>query len=161
MSDSFVPIGIAGLLMCGSGLGWSIYDRLTSGAFWGWGITAFTVACMIASAWVATCYRVVKIDRKARTVRVVYRGGYGFKNNHSLWKQRKHESSLDEYIRVATTRHMERRSEGKGEIAVYSLMLESESGERLTVYRHTVESYALKETKRLADFLGLPYRQVY
>lgn len=157
--DSFVPIGIAGLLLSGSGLGWLVHDRLVNGIFWGWGILVFIAACVLACGWVATCYRIVCIDRKANLVSAVYRGGYSFQGSHSLWARQEREWPLSDYVRVTTNRHYETAE--SGQVAVYTIALEGGRGGSFPVHRHTSESLIQKETVKLAEFLSLPHRKNY
>jgi len=157
--DSMVPVGVAGLMMSGFGLGMLVYDHFSTGSFWGWGMLAFILACLLASGWIATCYRVVVIDRKNRLVSVAYRGGYGFRNSHSMWARREQAWSLDNCSRLSAGRHFENRETGGGKVAIYSILLESEQGDVVPVYQHTSESLILKETSKLANFLELPHRE--
>lgn len=169
VSESFTPIGVAGLLLTGAGLGWLLYDAFSAGIFWGWGILAFILATMLAFAWVCTCYKTVVIDRQAQMASLVYRGGCGMETSYSLWKPTKIERPLEGFDHISTQRHFESTDAGASrnsvmalsasKVAVYTIYLESDSELPFPVLRNVNSSLIEKEAVKLAAFLGLPFRK--
>jgi hypothetical protein len=160
VQDTFWPAGAGGLLLGGAGLGFFLQD-LVQGAFWGWGVSALILASLAVSAYICTCYRVILINRRRKLVTVRYRGWYGYQNSFSYFAPVKLESSLETFKRVLTTRRMERLQDSSGEVAVYTIHLEPDTGNRVSVLRSTSESLIEKEATKLAEFLGLPSRKGY